>query len=109
MRRTYTSPDGLLTLLVEPIENGDWAIGFDGFPWHIHPDQLLRTYGETAEHALENFVSAILNSKEVILVTRRDGKVVDAFVSDNLPLSLECLRGEDVELRYWDGRHAQID
>jgi len=35
VQRTYTSPDGLLTLRVEPIENGDWVVGFDGFPWHV--------------------------------------------------------------------------
>jgi hypothetical protein len=109
LQRTHTSPDGVLTLLVEPIDDGDWAIGFDGFPWHVHPGQLMGTYGETAEQALANFVSAILNNKEIILVTRRDGKIVDAFVSDNLPLSLEYLKDEEVELRYWDGRQAKTD
>jgi hypothetical protein len=110
-QKAYTSPDGLLTLLVKEIDGGeDRAIGFDGFPWHVHPGQLLGTYGDTVERALETFVSAILNSQEVILVTRKDGKVVDAFVPEDLEFSLKDAKehNEEVELRYWDGSPAKV-
>jgi hypothetical protein len=99
-QKSYTSPDGLLTLIIKEIDGGDWVIGVDGIPWHVHPDQLLGTYGETVELARESFVSAILNNEEIILVTRKGGKVVDAFVSDNLTLSLEYLGEEELELRF---------
>jgi len=39
--RTYKSPDGLLTLIVRQLGDDDSVIGFEGFPWHTHPDQLL--------------------------------------------------------------------
>jgi hypothetical protein len=61
-------------------------------PWPTGGD-LRRDCGA----AIEGFVSAILSNKEVILVTRKDGKIVDAFVSDNLPLSLEYLKDEELE------------
>jgi hypothetical protein len=107
---TYKSPDGLLTLIVRQIEPNDWVIGFDGFPWHTHPDQLLGIYGDTAKSALENFVSAILNNREIILVSRSAGGIVEAFISDNLELSLGYLRSreEEFELRYWDGSPASV-
>jgi hypothetical protein len=34
----HRSPDGLLQLVVRQAEDGDIIIGFDGYPWHTHPD-----------------------------------------------------------------------
>ena len=101
---SYTSPDGLLTLVIEKASDGETAVGFKGYAWHTHPDILVGTYGSNEEEALKYFVSAILESREVILVYRKNGGVVDAFVSDNLRASLEYSRDdEELELRYWNG------
>ena len=36
----HTSPDGLLELIVDRADDGDWTVGFDGFAWHTHGDIL---------------------------------------------------------------------
>ena len=36
----HASADGLLTLAVESLKDGDVAIGFRGYPWHTHADIL---------------------------------------------------------------------
>src|SRR5438046_1455790 len=34
----HQSPDGLLRLIVQRDDDGDIAIGFEGYPWHTHGD-----------------------------------------------------------------------
>jgi hypothetical protein len=35
----HTSPDRLIELVVI-VPDGDWTIGFVGYPWHTHGDIL---------------------------------------------------------------------
>ena len=95
----HTSPDGLLTLLVDE-EDGDWTVGFEGSDWHTHGD-LLTAYGERSpELAIDAFVRDLVEGRWVIALLRRDNIIFDIWVTDD-PVSE---REEGIEFRYWDGR-----
>jgi len=103
--RDYISPDGSLRLLVVTEDDGDVALGFDGFAWHTHADILAAEAGIPQKEAVEEFVQAVLSNRAILAVSRIEGKVHDVWVTDD-PAS-EChylSEGESLELRYWDGR-----
>jgi hypothetical protein len=101
----YVSPDGLLRFLVQTADDGVVCLGFDGFLWHRHPDELTEGGRLTEQQAVERYVSDLLESRAVIAVSRtEEGRVVGARVTDD-PASetLHLSPGMSVELRYWDG------
>jgi hypothetical protein len=103
--REYVSPSGGLRFLVVTGDDGDIALGFDGFPWHTHADMLAAASDLTEAIAVEQFLQELLGSRAVIAVLRVGGKIKDVWVTDD-PGSESCdlSEGESVELRLWDGR-----
>jgi hypothetical protein len=100
----YVSPDGLLRFLVQTADDGVVCLGFDGFLWHRHPDELTED-GQLSEwQAVERYVRDLLENRLVIAVSQTGGKVVEARVTED-PASeaLHLLPGMSVELRHWDG------
>ncbi|MHC2394283.1 hypothetical protein [Bradyrhizobium liaoningense] len=75
----YVSPDGQLRLLVI-CPDGDWTLGFDGFPWHTHGSILASVSGKDEETAIENFVADLTSGKSIIAVKRINGSVADVWV-----------------------------
>ena len=71
----HKSADGLMELIVD-LTDGDWTVGFEGYPWHTHGD-ILDAWGYEGppEKKVRAFVTDVLDSKRVIVVTRIDGKV----------------------------------
>lgn len=109
----HQSPDGLLTLIVD-CSNGDWSIGFEGYPFHTHGDILSAWgYAGSPEQATRSFVADILESRRPIVVWRLNGKIRDFDVPIEVnpaelaaDLARDGVAGETVEVRYWDGRAA---
>jgi len=104
----HTSPDGLLDLIVARSDS-DWSIGFDGFPWHTHGDILAATgYSGSPEEATRRFVDDILACRLVIVISRVNGVIRDAWATDDS--SKDEVRysesGETIEKRYWSGECA---
>ncbi len=74
------SPDETLRLLVRKQE-GDLSVRFEGYPWHIHTDMLLAEYEtEVEEEAVGFFVRDVLTGQRQIVVLRKGGIIVDAWV-----------------------------
>lgn len=101
----HVSPDGLLRLIVE-CDDDDWAVGFEGFAWHTHGD-LLEPFGYagTVEQRVRAFVDDIVASRWVIVVSRLDGMLHDAWVTDD-PTRNELKYAEPnetIEKRLWNG------
>jgi hypothetical protein len=101
----YTSPDGLLELLVD-LTAGDWTIGFAGIPGHTHGDFLAKTRGGTVESAVRDFIDDVINSRGVIVITRIDGKIRAVDVPDDPTgdYTKYAVPNETIEKRYWNGR-----
>jgi hypothetical protein len=75
-----TSPDGALKLIVTRDEN-DLSIGFENYPWHTHGDLLLCEYEtEVEEEALGYFLQEIVTGQREIVLRKKAGAVVDAWV-----------------------------
>jgi hypothetical protein len=72
----HLSADGLLQLIVDLADDGDWSVGFEGYAWHTHGDMLTHDYGGSPESAVRAFVSDILTSQRVIVISRLDGLLV---------------------------------
>jgi hypothetical protein len=102
----YISPDGLLQLVVDHADDGDWSVGFVGFAWHTHGDLLTLEYGGSPENAIRAFVDDILASRRAIVLRWLDGKLQDAWVTAD-PSPDESERAADkehFEKRFWNGR-----
>lgn len=108
-REVYTSPDGMLRLVVVR-EEGDISIGFEGYSWHTHGDVLAGEYvlrgetGLTPESAIKRFVTEIVQNRAMITLSRVDDRLQDIWVTDSPDDELKrASPNESVECRYWNG------
>jgi hypothetical protein len=67
---THTSDDGLLKLIVWCEDDGDTAVGFEGFAWHTHADNLGLCSGLSDADAIRRFIGDVLGDRAVIAVCR---------------------------------------
>jgi hypothetical protein len=108
----YVSPDGQLKFLViHP--DGDWTLGFDGFPWHIHGSTLESLSGQAERSAIQRFVADLTGNISVIALTRISGVLTDVWVSDDPARDRSsCERygsaAETIEFRRWDGTAVKV-
>lgn len=101
----HLSPDGLLLLIVERADDGDWSVGFDGYSWHTHGDLLAFEYGGLPDAAVRAFVNDIITSQRVVVISRLDGTFNDVWITDD-PCRDEMKYAEakeTIEKRYWNG------
>lgn len=100
----YVSPDGVLRFLVQIADDGVVCLGFDGYLWHRHADELTDGGRLSQQQAVEQYVRDLLENRAVIAVSRVGGRVVEARVTENPMSETQHLPpGMAVELRYWDG------
>jgi len=101
----HLTPDGLLQLIVDRADDGDWSVGFDGLSRHTHGDLLTYEYGGSPESAIRAFVDDVLVSRRVIVISRIDGAICDAWVTDDP--SFDEMKyanpNETIEKRLWNG------
>ena len=103
----HTSPDGALTILSEQVGN-DVRIGFEGLSWHTHGDILAELSGLPTLSAVDRFLDELLHGRHIIALSRRNGMLVDAWVTDDPAKDAAYTEpGEDLEFRYWDGTKSQ--
>jgi hypothetical protein len=110
----HATPDGALHLYVVQLKCGDIAMGFRESVWLTYADIEAQVYGLPASEAIRKWVDAITGDRVVIVVARRDGRIVDAWPSDLHESPAECreyargcTRGEPgggLEYRWWSGR-----
>jgi len=108
----YTSPDGQLRLLVI-CPDGDWTLGFDGFPWHTHGSILASLSGKDEEAAISDFVTDLTSGKSIIAMKRIGDSVADAWVTDDPADDVLSSRqygpgDETMEFRRWDGSAVEV-
>jgi hypothetical protein len=80
--REYISPDGLLRFMVT-CPDGDWTIGFAGFPWHIHGTILSGLSGQDEITAIEQFVADLTSNVSFVALMQKSGKLTDVWVTDD--------------------------
>jgi hypothetical protein len=101
----HTSPDGLLTLTVEPLKDGDCAIGFRGFGWHTHADILASMWSTNETDAVRQFVDDVLSDRSLIAVQIIDGKTHDVWITNDPAEDCKYQQSnEKIRFRYWSGR-----
>jgi hypothetical protein len=108
----YVSPDGQLRFLVT-CPDGDWTIGFDGFPWHTHGSILAELSGQNEITAIERFVADLTGNISVIALTRRSGVLADVWITDDPATKLTDYKryggpDETLEFRLWDGTAVNV-
>jgi hypothetical protein len=106
------SPDGQLRLLVI-CPDGDWTLGFDGFPWHTHGSILAGISGKDEETAIDDFVADLTSGKSIIAMRRIGDSVVNVWVTDDPADDVSgSLRygpsDETMEFRRWDGSAVEV-
>ncbi|MBB4394342.1 MULTISPECIES: hypothetical protein [unclassified Bradyrhizobium] len=108
----YVSPDGQLRLLVI-CPDGDWTLGFDGFPWHTHGSILASLSGKDEETAIVDFVADLTSCKSIVAIKRIGGAVADVWVTDDPADDALSSRqygpsDETMEFRRWDGSAVKV-
>ena len=78
----YVSPDGQLKFLIT-CPDGDWTIGFDGFPSHTHGSILAELSGQDEVTAVERLLADLIGNVSVIALTRISGELTDVWVTDD--------------------------
>lgn len=107
----YVSPDGKLKFLVTCPE-GDWTLGFDGFPAHTHGSILAGLSGLDEVTAVDRYVADLIGNVSVIALRRVSGVLSDAWITDDPAeevLSQQKYGNPDetVEFRLWNGSVVQ--
>ena len=105
----HTSPDGVLTFVVENLGNNDVAIGFRGYPWHTHADILASLTGLSEGNAVRAYVDSLLADNSIIAIQTIDDVITDIWITDD-PKSDKKYQepNESLQFRYWSGRkHEQ--
>jgi hypothetical protein len=108
----YVSPDGQLKFLVTCPE-GDWTMGFDGFPWHTHGSVLAALSGQNEIPAIERFVADLIGNISVIVLTRRSGALTDVWITDDPTTAFSGYKrygwpDETIEFRLWNGTAVNV-
>jgi hypothetical protein len=108
----HISPDGQLRFFVTR-PDGDWTIGFDGFPWHTHGSILAELSGQDEISAIECFVANLTGNISVIVLRRRSGVLTDVSITDDPAGELSSYKrygwpDEAIEFRRWDGTAVKI-
>ena len=108
----YVSPDGQLRFLVI-CPDGDWTLGFDGFPWHTHGSILAELSGQDEITAIERFVADLTGNNTVIVLRRRSGVLTDVWTTNDPADELSSYKrygwpDETIEFRLWDGTTVRV-
>ena len=99
------SDDGLLKLIVCREDDGDTAIGFEGFDWHTHTDLLASSWGLSEPDALRRFVDEVLDDRAIIAVSRARGEVRDVWITDDPDSDLRYKTADEtIEFRHWSAK-----
>lgn len=106
----HTSADGLLTLAVDALKDGDVAIGFHGYPWHTHADILASINSMVETDAVRQFVDDVLYDRSLIAVQMFDGRIHDVWITDDPTKDRKYKQSnEEIQFRYWSGREHSPD
>jgi hypothetical protein len=108
----YVSSDGQLKFLVTCPE-GDWTIGFDGFPWHTHGSILAALSGRDEVSAIQHLIDDLTGNISVIALKKIAGILTEVWISEHPAEDLSaCKRygavDETMEFRLWDGTTVRI-
>jgi len=105
----HTSPDGVLTFVVEDLEGNDVAIGFRGYASHTHADILASISGLSEDEAVRAYVDSVLADESIIAIQSIDGAVNDVWITNDPASELKYIEpNEKFEFRYWSGRQLEI-
>ena len=104
-RDVHTSPDGVLTFVIETLPDGDVLLGFAQSRWHTHARFLVPEWGQTGPQAVRAYRDALLDGTPIIGVLRRAGAIVDAWIVEDPALETDMADADEtLEMRHWDGR-----
>jgi hypothetical protein len=103
----YVSPDGQLKFLVT-CPDGDWTIGFAGYPWHTHGSILAELSGLNEVTAVERFLADLVGNVSAIALRRVSGNLTYIWVTDDTAEEILGYKkygepNETIEFRLWDG------
>jgi hypothetical protein len=104
----HRSPDGLLRLVVRKAEDGDIIIGFDGYPWHTHPEGEPSNGDWSDTEAIRRCINRIISNGVLIAISRTKGQISDIWRSDDPANDLRYMPSdESIEFRFWNTTTSQ--
>jgi len=99
----YTSPDGLLVLLITPDVEGETMVSFHGFEWAIAGSELPGA-AENLDLAIKDYVASVMDDSAIIAVLMQDGEMTDVWITEDPESDIECNSSdESILFRRWSG------
>lgn len=99
----YPTPDGRFALVVD----ADGGIGFDGYYWQTHVDELPRYKTDPPVATIPQLLDALVEHRLVLVISRFEdsGDEIRGVWITHDPVAEDAARddGETLEFRYWDG------
>ena len=106
----HHSPDGLLRLIVTRDDDGDTAVGFDGYSWHTHGDILASLSGLPEDQAIQQFVEDLIADRAIIVVSRVREQIRDIWPTEDPVAEFKYKPPvESLEFRRWSGVPITVD
>jgi len=102
----HCTPDGRFRFIVERSDDGDFSLGFDGYPSHTHGDILASLSDMPIEAAMRNYIDDLITGRSFIGIATVAGKIRDVWVTTDPRPDKYKPADETMEFRYWNGRAA---
>jgi hypothetical protein len=103
--RKAVSPDGKLTFGI--VYDDEYCVGFLDQAWHTHGDILVPQYGPTAEAAAHAFFDSVIQDRQLICVSKENGKDERIWITDDPEIDVRYLQaGEILQVRFWSGKEV---
>ena len=100
----HVSPDGALIFRIEEYADGDFALGFEGFPWHTHGDLLGHRMQCSVREAIHRFLNELIENRSIIAVRSLESAISNVWITDEPDEPDRYAQpGEVTIYRYWDG------
>jgi len=109
----HVSPDGHLVLRAERESEADgrlvYSLGFEGQPWHLHPDFFMKQDERSIEQMTFDLIGDVISDRMLIVIAtspgHRETRIVDTLESevDYKPIDI------GLTFRFWSGRQVSIE
>jgi hypothetical protein len=109
----HVSLDGALVWRVERETEAEGRVtiscGFEGLPWHLHPDQF-EPHGRSAEQIAADLTAGVLGDRHLIVTDGPEGARIRRWLLTDLELEglAEDSSSSDHEYRFWSGRRVEL-
>ncbi len=103
----HVSPDGQLVFRIER-EEGAVSFGFEGLPWHLHPDQIASDETDPVQVA-KSFTTDLIEDRYLIVINKFHERTAYR-IAFSLEVEIDSKPSEQgLAFRFWSRGAVSVD